>query len=436
MSLEIRILSGSLAGRVKHFEQSVVAVGRQGSCELRFDAQQDLDVSGRHAEIRLANGHYVLVDNNSTNGTFVNGGRVPAGGSVSLKHGDRVRFGANGPEAEVLVGRPKASTEVRIAMAVTKQTAGLKRLVAAGLAVVILGSGGAAYYSTRASAQRVDELLRANDSMRIQLQSEMRQSGDTTLMSAVRQRVAELRGRLERATGDAQREQIRGEIQDTERQLRGLAQMDLPAIFARNAGAVAILVSDFGDSSSAGSAFGLTREGLLVTNRHNVESAPGRRARRLAVKFTDTRDWLPARIVKVSDDPDADLALIQMERGGPYPFVEGVGAASGLASEGMSVAVIGYPAGYDTPMEGTGNDFLAKSTLSPGTVSKKTSSVLQIDSFATHGSSGSPVFDSRGSVVGVVYGGLAAAGGKLVYAVPAERLAAFIPDAHKAIVRN
>ena len=47
---------------------------------------------------------------------------------------------------------------------------------------------------------------------------------------------------------------------------------------------------------------------------------------------------------------------------------------------------------------------------------------LDIDAFATHGSSGSPVFDARGYVVGVVYGGPTEAAGRIVYAVPAARL--------------
>jgi S1-C subfamily serine protease len=48
--------------------------------------------------------------------------------------------------------------------------------------------------------------------------------------------------------------------------------------------------------------------------------------------------------------------------------------------------------------------------------------VLQIDSFASHGSSGSPVFDEHGHVVGVVWGGPAGAQGRVVYAVPGARI--------------
>src|SRR5207247_11407309 len=70
------------------------------------------------------------------------------------------------------------------------------------------------------------------------------------------------------------------------------------------------------------------------------------------------------------------------------PILEGLSTGTRDATEGNSVVTIGFPLGYDTPMEGEGNDFMAKSTLNPGTVAKRTSTVLQIDSYAAHGSSG------------------------------------------------
>ncbi|MGH7636026.1 MAG: FHA domain-containing protein [Gemmatimonadaceae bacterium] len=443
MAIEIRILSGALRGQVKRFDKSPVVIGRQGDSDLRFDPEKDLDVSGRHAEIHAIQGRYALHDLHSTNGTMVNGMRLDAGASIEIKQGDRLRFGAKGPEADFqVVAAIQAnvpSTEVRIAMAVNKQTAGLRRLMAAGLAIVVIGGGSALYYTNRDMARRDEELARllaTNDSMRVQLQGPLARSGDTTLMSNMQERMATLRARYDSADTDVARAQIRTEIHATEQQLRRMVQMDLPTIFARNKNAVAIMMTDFGPGKVfSGSAFGITREGLLVTNKHNVvDPETGTRARRLAVKFTDTRDWLPARIVRYSETDE--LALIQMERQGLYPVVEGVSGAGGESAEGMGVAIIGYPSGTDTPMEGTGNDFMAKSTLTTGTVSKNTSNVLQIDSFATHGSSGSPVFGGSGRVIGVVFGGDRNAGGRIVYAVPAQRLAEFIPEEYRAIIRD
>ena len=410
--LEVRILTGARAGQSDRFEKETIVVGRLGTADLRFNPEQDLDVSGRHAEIRMMNGVYTVHDAGSTNGTYLNGRKVE--GSATLQDGDKLKFGASGPEVQIRVDRTStitptranigkqtkpSTTEVRIAAAVQKQTAGLKRLMVAALAVVIVG-GGIAFYFVRRDAQQKEMKLAAilarNDSVSAILQGNIR---DTTLLNRI-------------------------------------VAMDLPAIHRQNSPAVALLVSEIGGRSFAGSGFAIAAEGVLLTNRHNVRDENGQTASRIAVKFSNTRDWLPAHIVKVSDVPGEDLAIIKLDRDGPYPVVQGVGSEQSDASEGTSVVTIGFPLGYDTPMEGEGNDFMAKSTLNPGTVSKRTSTVLQIDSYAAHGSSGSPVFSTRGIVVGVVYGGAPEGGGRIVYAVPPDRVAAFIPAQYRSIVKE
>ncbi len=441
MPLEIRILTGARAGVIQRFDQAVIRVGRQPGNDLLFDPEQDLDVSGRHAEIREGNGRYTIQDHGSTNGTFVNGTRVQA--SAELKNGDRIAFGGQGPLVEVRVRAAsdapmKQSTEMRVAVAVKQQTASLRRAMLALLAVLVVGAGGAIVFSRRQSQERLELLQRqiaASDSMIAQLQGSMGASVDTALVNEMRRKIVALQQRLPGAGAAGERERIERAIAEHQRQLSRMDRMDLPSIHRNNAPAVAIIISDIGGRIAAGSGFSISADGVLLTNRHNVRDSLGRMASRIAVKFTNTRDWLPAHIVTV-ESGDADLALIRMTRGGVFPAVSGVSTGAAAATEGMSVVTIGYPLGYETPMEGAGNDFEAKSTLNPGIVSKRTSSVLQIDSYATHGSSGSPVFNTRGFVVGVVYGGLREAGGRMVYAVPAEKIAAFLPAQYKSIVRE
>ncbi len=440
MSIEIRIQTGARAGQVLHFDKPVLVIGRSEGTDVRFDAHKDLDVSGKHAEIRFADGTYTLVDTGSTNGTFVNGERVE--GSRALKAGDRVQFGGNGPEVEVHVRRgirTPANTEERIAIAVKKQTAGLRLFLMAAVAVLMVGLGAAYYIGQRASRQQVEELrkmLAMNDSVAAILQGGMRET-DSALVGELQRKNQALRAALAGATTDAMRDSLHRAIENNDARLRRMVQMDLPAINARNAPAVAILVSEIGGKAYAGTGFALTPDGLLLTNRHNVRGETGEAATRVAVKFVNTGAWIPAHVVKVSDTPDVDLALIQVDAPGrgPFPAVEGVSSGTDV-SEGVSVTTIGFPLGYETPQEGEGNDFIAKSTLNPGTISKRTSTVLQIDSYASHGSSGSPVFSARGLVVGVVYGGQPEAGGRIVFAVPPDRIAAFIPAEYKAIVKE
>lgn len=445
MPVEFRILSGARAGQIQRFEQAVIVVGRQQDTDLRFDPKADLDVSGKHAEIRGSEGRYELFDKQSTNGTYLNGKKIT--GSAPIRDGDTITFGAKGPQAEVRIWKdgeapPMSvpggrSTEARIAIAVKKQTKGMQLFMAVALMLVVLGVSGAFYFGRRASEARITELqkqIRMNDSISRMLPP----MGDTAFAGALQAKLDELESKLAGAQTDDERTRIQGEIEEHRQQLRRMVQMPMPTINARNSPAVVILISQIEGKNSAGTGFAITKDGLILTNRHNVQLVPGGpRANEIAVKFTNTRRWLRATVVKVSEDPDVDLALIRIDPAyeGPFPVVEGLSAGR-EATEGTGVVTIGYPLGYDTPMEGAGNDFEAKSTLNPGTVSKKTSTVLQIDSFAAHGSSGSPVFSTRGLVVGVVYGGQADAGGKIVYAVPPEKLIAFLPQELKSIVRD
>ena len=183
-----------------------------------------------------------------------------------------------------------------------------------------------------------------------------------------------------------------------------------------------------------GTAFGVTAEGLLVTNRHLVEDGT-RRATRLLVKFSDTPTWLPARIVRTAPDREDDLALLQIERPGRYPVVAGIRAQPDLVV-GAPVTSIGFPLPDESPTDSVNRQEMARSSLVAGVVSKRLARLLQIDSYATHGASGSPVLDRQGYVVGVVYGGPRESNGRLVYATPSDRLVAFLAkDAHAGLVR-
>jgi S1-C subfamily serine protease len=60
---------------------------------------------------------------------------------------------------------------------------------------------------------------------------------------------------------------------------------------------------------------------------------------------------------------------------------------------------------------------------------------LQFDAYAASGSSGSAVFDSRGFVVGVLFGGQTESNGRIIYAVPGTKLAAQMPPEGAGIIR-
>jgi len=71
-----------------------VVFGRDPSCDAAFSPSLAM-VSRRHASIRLEGDKFIVEDNGSFNGTFVNEQRIAA--PTPLYHGDRVTFGIGGP---------------------------------------------------------------------------------------------------------------------------------------------------------------------------------------------------------------------------------------------------------------------------------------------------------------------------------------------------
>ncbi len=453
MTLELRILSGSRAGANERFEKTVVAVGRHALSHLRFDPNIELDVSTKHAELRYVGGEWTLYDEGSTNGTFVNGVRVAS--QRTLAEGDVINFGANGPKVEVhSIGSaatasappvapptefrpsttPAASqpgrldTTVRVAHAVKEQTRSMKRVYIGTVgALVAAGAIGLFLWKQQTDDMRAsyEALLTRAESSAAAAQANIGaiRTLDTAYAKKLEEQYVARQAELVRARGMvAAGTARRGDIERLSQQIS--TPMDLTRVNKLNSPAVAFLVGEIDGVPTAGTGFGINAEGLIVTNKHVVRGASGEPATRVAVKLANTNEWLEAKIVRMSDTDD--LALIQIVKPGRYPSVSGVSRTGSLAEPGSPIAQIGYPHANDTPMEGSGMDFTARNRISGGVVSKRLDDVLELDSYAGHGASGSPIFDTAGHVVGVVYGGVAESNGRIVLAVPAQRLSNFL----------
>ena len=87
------LIKGADEGKQFELTRPVHSVGRDSASSIRL---HDTEVSRRHAEFRLVNGLYHLVDVGSANGTFVNGERLR--GPRRLRHGDRIGLGSPIPQ--------------------------------------------------------------------------------------------------------------------------------------------------------------------------------------------------------------------------------------------------------------------------------------------------------------------------------------------------
>lgn len=434
MTLQVLVLNGSREGQRGRFEKPVITFGRHPQCDFRFPAEEELDVSGRHAEIFFEQNQYMVRDSGSTNGTYVNGEKIQEPRVV--RSGDVVSLGADGPRLEIL---PDAGAR-------HQKHAGLMEPSRAVMAACVLLAltAGAALWMLRVERQRHAVELAAysqqSDSLTaLYTQSLRSMSGrmlslDSALVTARRENETLRQSALRSPAGGV--DLLATDFQERQRVLSSATPVDFAAIAAGSGPAVVLIAVEHADGSRVtGTGFCVTREGLVVTNRHVFLDASGRRARRVMVIFSDTRSWLPARIVNTSNR--ADLGIAQVEVSGPFPVIPGIARSGAQTRVGTPVALIGFPLGTALPMEGSGSVRIkASSTFGGGIVSKVLQDVMQVDAYAGQGSSGSPVLDGAGNVIGVVYGGAKESGGRIVYAVPSDLLIPLLPQSASGLLRE
>lgn len=86
---------------------NMTSIGRNADCMIRINHPV---VSGHHASVWVVQDRLWLSDNNSTNGVFVNGERIPAGQGYPLYNGDRIHLGDSPIEIEVFGGPSRSVT--------------------------------------------------------------------------------------------------------------------------------------------------------------------------------------------------------------------------------------------------------------------------------------------------------------------------------------
>ena len=456
MKAQFKFLSGARAGEVEAFRKGYIGLGRHPLSDVRFDAERDLDVSSRHAAIVRKTEGFVLQDLGSRNGTFVNGKRIT--GDTLLHAGDVIGFGANGPAlefaiieadhdlppttaAEALAERASAprqvfeaaqvprptplrqSTGVRIAAEVARQTAQLRRTTKVLLVVLIMIASGFTWI-------QIDGRRRARESETMSQQVYAELEGVRQALKASQDETRRLRRELAASSGDASTvSRLRSELQVAEqrqRALAGAAGVDYRALSHQNQDAVALVLVEYTDGERfSGTAFSVDSMGTMVTNKHILAGEDGTRTpRRLGIIFSGSTQFWRAEMIGVS--PDADIGVLRVLIKGTTPRVRGLARTREGIERGDPVAILGYPLGFDLPMEAQGGQPIAEPTLTVGTISKALSSIMQVDAYGAPGSSGSPVFDRDGRVIAVLYGGERESNGKIIFAVPAYIVASYL----------
>jgi hypothetical protein len=143
---------------------------------------------------------------------------------------------------------------------------------------------------------------------------------------------------------------------------------------------VTIFCIDADGSESNGSGFFVENDGFIITNHHVIDGA-----KNIFVRLKN-EDVFPITKV-IAQDPDNDLALIQID----LQDTPKLKIAESIPAIGENIFVIGAPLGLSH-------------SISSGLISssRENNNLIQITAPVSPGSSGSPVFDLNGNVVGVI----------------------------------
>ena len=168
-----------------------------------------------------------------------------------------------------------------------------------------------------------------------------------------------------------------------------------------------------------GSGFFIDPRGYLITNHHVIASEVDTEYEgysRLYVRLPDDPDErVPARVVGY--DRIFDIALLKIELDAPYVLsFTGIRALE----PGRRIIAIGSPGGLENTVtsgiiSATGRRFL------------QMGDALQVDVPINPGSSGGPLLDEKGNLVGVVFAGIEQFEG-VNFAIPSYWIQPFLPD--------
>lgn len=100
--LTLEFTDGGRKGQLRVFTASPVGLGRKPGASLLFDrTDEDSAVSGSHARLEWSGRSWLIVDNKSTNGTYLNGVRVT---QSTLKSGDFMQLTPKGAKLRISIG--------------------------------------------------------------------------------------------------------------------------------------------------------------------------------------------------------------------------------------------------------------------------------------------------------------------------------------------
>jgi S1-C subfamily serine protease len=394
MELTIIHENGSRKGtRQTYADKAVVRIGRHRDNDCVMGSEGDRGVSTFHAELHTADGRVSIVDMGSTNGVIVNGARVR---DADLTPTDTVQLGDGGPAFRVeCAAAPAPATDGKYG----QRTVGMmieKALAQAGLA----RKGGTSKSTEYFEALLEKKVRRTSRTLRWTIAAAvlvLAAAGAAFGVYLYRNRSVQVIQTTQVNYGDATGSAV--------------AAANRYAIFML-AGQPR-LANGYGPLQGFCTAFAV-KDDVLATNAHCVHVAAEQFAGIVALMNGVPTGRYPVSsmvahpgYVKGEISPDVGLVRVKVR----LPYVVSIAPAAELAqiAPGVPMFLYGFPGRLnreDAPEATFVNGDIGRVTTFDQRVGDfGRNTLLQHSAFSTGGTSGSPMFNSAGHVIGINAGG-------------------------------
>lgn len=368
-------------------------IGKNPSCNIRMT--QD-DVSREHAVIyKTETGAIVIEDRGSTNGTYVNGIKIT---SKELRPGDKVTITRNYPLDWESIYKPVAPPDPKF---------NWQRIAAIFIAGIILVGAGLWGYNKFCKNKDLnpEEIYAMYKKSVVLIYNQytfkvtVGEYDLSDVVSALPDNYyidgkGELQAGVAGATGTGFFVSSDGRIATNKHVVSLMGNEDAVANYIKTS-LSRILIQAYGNQARP------------VVNAMNVQYVQSLSIAMNDAHLNSERDLLPCTLLKVSDNNNLDVAVIQLNTKETPSSVMHLVDMNNLAdnehlSMGKNLYTLGFPKGLEWALTQQG----VQSTNESGSVNQDVSEYLYGHNInVTHGASGSPVFDTKGRFAGIIVSG-------------------------------
>lgn len=367
-------------------------IGKNPGCDIRFT--QD-DVSREHAIIyKTSTGAIVIEDRGSTNGTYVNGTKIT---SRELRPGDKVTITRNYPLNWESIYQPNP----------TKKTFKWQSIAAIALACIVLVGGGIFGYHMYKKGkdlqpEEIFEMYKKSVVFVYNQYTFKVTVGNYDLSDVVSalpdnfyiDEKGELQAGVVGASGTGFFVSSDGRIA-TNKHVVSLMGNEVPMANYIKSCLSRLLLQAYGNQARP------------VINAMNVQFVQSISVSMNDAHLSSEKDLLPCTLLKVSDNNNLDVAVLQLNTKETPTSVTHIVDMENLADDkhlsmGKNLYTLGFPKGLEWALTQQG----VQATNESGSVNQDVSEFLYGHNInVTHGASGSPVFDTKGRFAGIIVSG-------------------------------